>query len=177
MDRLIEYSKNGVKLYEGGFETGVYSGKGCRYFPGGGRYEGSFLAGKPVGWLSGYDADGNLVYEGHWENDEFQGRAGIFPMGKRYMRESSPIISLRAKDWNIKTARLPIGAAMCAAAGKAWAFCTKTESPGTRANSAKTGCMEESMRFKTDGYWQNVCIRMAFCGTRSGIPFLTESLI
>mgnify|MGYP002224749157 FL=1 len=76
--QAVEYSKNGVKLYEGGFENGVYSGKGCRYFPGGGRYEGSFLAGKPVGWLSGYDADGNLVYEGHWENDEFQGQGRLF---------------------------------------------------------------------------------------------------
>ena len=66
-------------------------------FPGGGRDEGSFLAGKPVGWLSGYDADGSLVYEGHWENDEFQGQGRYFSNGKRYMRESSPIISLRAK--------------------------------------------------------------------------------
>lgn len=117
------------------------------------------------------------MYEGHWENDEFQGQGRYFSNGEKVYEGEFSIISLRAKDWNIKTARLPIRAAMCAAAGKAWAFCTKTESPGTRANSAKTGCTEESMRFKTAGYWRNVCIRMAFCGTRSDIPFLTESLI
>ena len=124
--QAVEYSKNGVKLYEGGFENGVYSGRGCRYFPGGGRYEGSFLAGKPVGWLSGYDATETWCTRGIGKKRRVPGPGPvIFPMGKRYMRESSPIISLRAKDWNIKTARLPIGAAMCAAAGKAGRFVRK----------------------------------------------------
>ena len=43
----------------------------------------SFYAVDPVSYTHLYDADGSLVYEGHWENDEFQGQGRYFSNGEK----------------------------------------------------------------------------------------------
>ena len=59
--------------YEGDFTDGKRSGKGIFRFPNGEFYEGDFMDGSFTGFGILYDAAGNILKQGLWDNDKFVG--------------------------------------------------------------------------------------------------------
>jgi len=58
------------KIYEGEWANDKYNGYGQSFLRGVCRYEGSFVNGQRSGEGIAYDEDGNIEYQGLWENNE-----------------------------------------------------------------------------------------------------------
>ena len=67
-------TKRGKKIYEGDWVRNRFHGQGKKYnIKTGEWYSGTFSDGKPIGELSCYDRDGNLIYKGELKNEVYHG--------------------------------------------------------------------------------------------------------
>ncbi len=67
-------TKRGKKLYEGQWVRNHFHGEGKKFdIKTGSWYQGSFADGRPVGILSCFDRDGNLVYKGELRHELYHG--------------------------------------------------------------------------------------------------------
>ncbi|PRD52763.1 MORN repeat-containing protein [Sphingobacterium gobiense] len=64
------YTWKDGERYEGAFNNDKRTGFGSYSWSSGERYEGSWLNNKRHGEGTLYDRDGNISYQGHWENDK-----------------------------------------------------------------------------------------------------------
>ncbi len=60
-------------IYTGNFTDGLFSGQGTYSFPNGDKYEGAFENGNFNGYGTYTTADGEVLYQGEWKDDAFQG--------------------------------------------------------------------------------------------------------
>ena len=77
-------TKRGKKLYEGEWVRNHFHGEGKKFdIKTGSWYKGTFAVGRPVGVLSCYDRDGNLIYKGELRNEVYHGTGVGYEDGEK----------------------------------------------------------------------------------------------
>ena len=83
--KVFDNRQNNFMLYKGSLLEGQYSGKGTRYYPGPNsviEYVGDFANGLANGNGSSYSKTGQLLYQGGFINDHYDGQGRLYWNGK-----------------------------------------------------------------------------------------------